>query len=117
MHVLNPKRIYGSHPKPVIAAAAVLVTAIALAAYLLTGTEAVRPDAGKCREESTAQVEAAVADGTELTTGLPPHCQGLPAKERDRIFAESADDAIADEMEKARQDIERLAGDTGYDNG
>ncbi|MFI2504749.1 hypothetical protein [Streptomyces sp. NPDC018972] len=113
MHAL--KRIYGAHPKPVIAAAAALLIVIALAVCLLTGTEPVRPDAGKCREESTAQVEAAVADGTELTTSLPPHCQGLPVKERDRIFSESADDAIADEMEKAREDIERLAGDTGYD--
>ncbi|MCQ6554997.1 hypothetical protein NPS70_17615 [Streptomyces sp. C10-9-1] len=70
---------------------------------------------GQCREESTAEVEAAVADGTELSTSLPPHCQGLPVRERDQTFAESADDAIADEMDKAREDIERLAADTGYE--
>ncbi|PZT77543.1 MULTISPECIES: hypothetical protein [unclassified Streptomyces] len=113
MHTM--KRLVGTHPKPVAAAAAALITAIVLAACLLTGTDPVRPDAGKCREESTAQVEAAVADGTELTTSLPPYCQGLPMKERDRIFAESADDAIADEMEKAREEMERVAGDTGYE--
>lgn len=113
MHAL--KRIYGAHSKPVIAATtAALITVVVLAVWLLTGTEPVRPDAGKCREESTAQVEAAIADGTELTTSLPPHCQGLPVKERDQIFSESADDAIADEMEKARREMERLAGDTGY---
>jgi hypothetical protein len=104
-----------THPKSAGAVATALLIALALAAYLLS-TGPVRPDAAKCREESTAQVEAAVADGTELSTSLPPHCQGLPVKERDRIFAESADDAIADEMERAREDIERLAGDTGYDN-
>ncbi|GAA2279290.1 hypothetical protein GCM10010415_54670 [Streptomyces atrovirens] len=104
-----------THPKTAGAVAAALLVAVALAAYFLS-TGPVRPDAAKCREESTAQVEAAVADGTELSTSLPPHCQGLPVKERDRIFSESADDAIADEMEKAREDIERLAGDTGYES-
>ncbi|WP_435609308.1 hypothetical protein [Streptomyces sp. C10-9-1] len=103
-----------THPKSVGGIAAALLLAAALAVYFLS-TGPIRPDAGKCREESTAQVEAAIADGTELSTSLPPHCQGLPVRERDATFAESADDAIADEMDKAREDIERLAGDTGYE--
>ncbi|WP_432123672.1 hypothetical protein [Streptomyces sp. C10-9-1] len=103
-----------THPKSVGGIAAALLLAAALAVYFLN-TGSIRPDAGKCREESTAQVEAAIADGTELSTSLPPHCQGLPVRERDATFAESADDAIADEMDKAREDIERLAGDTGYE--
>ncbi|WP_432247285.1 hypothetical protein ACRAR1_04240 [Streptomyces sanyensis] len=103
-----------THPKSVGGIAAALLLAAALAVYFLS-TGPIRPDAGKCREESTAQVEAAIADGTELSTSLPPHCQGLPVRERDATFAESADDAIADEMDRAREDIERLAGDTGYE--
>ncbi|WP_432068061.1 hypothetical protein [Streptomyces sp. C10-9-1] len=115
MHQL--KLAIRTHPKSVGGIAAALLLAAALAVYALyvLDTGPIRPDAGKCREESTAQVEAAIADGTELSTSLPPHCQGLPVKERDATFAESADDAIADEMDKAREDIERLAGDTGYE--
>ncbi|MFD5574015.1 hypothetical protein [Streptomyces cadmiisoli] len=103
-----------THAKLTGAITMALLTAIALAVYFLNSAP-VQPDASKCRAEATAQVEAAVADGTELSTNMPPHCQGLPVKERDEIFAEGADEAIADEMEKAREDIERMAGDTGYE--
>ncbi|MFD8519056.1 hypothetical protein ACFV2D_03430 [Streptomyces capillispiralis] len=87
-------RTLRTHPGPIGAIALVLLAMTATALYFLSSGP-VRPDAGKCREEATAQVEDAVADGAEISTDMPPHCQGLPVEERDRIFTGGADDAIA----------------------
>ncbi|MFJ7136860.1 hypothetical protein [Streptomyces fungicidicus] len=107
-------RTLRNHPGSIGAVALALLAIAATVLYFLSSGP-VRPDAGKCREEATAQVEDAIADGAEISTDMPPHCQGLPVKERDKIFTEGADDAIADEMERAREDIERMAGETGYE--
>ncbi|AWI29479.1 hypothetical protein [Streptomyces tirandamycinicus] len=95
------------------ASAAVAALAVTLAVLLLGGGPD-RPDAVKCRDEATAEIEAAVADGTEIAPGLPPHCQGLPRKERDKIITDSADAVIGDEMDRARKEMERVAGTTGH---
>lgn len=101
--------------RPLLATAviAALLALAATSAVLLLSGGPVRPDAGKCRGEATAEVQAAVADGTEISPDLPAHCQGLPRKERDKIISDSADAVIGDEMEKARKDMERAAGTTG----
>ncbi|MFY1678343.1 hypothetical protein [Streptomyces sp. WMMC905] len=101
--------------RPVLLAG-VITTVAALAAglvLLLPGDGPVRPDAGKCREEAVAEVEAAVADGSEIARDMPAHCQGLPREERDEIVAESADDVVRDEMREAREAMERMAATTG----